>query len=98
GRADAFGGGEIKRVEGLDLGKARLAESLADHGLVPRRLLGAQDLVQVVLVRPVRIAGLARQTVKRAGDARQLQRARLRDDELAGEGGAHTATSRSQRS
>src|ERR1700688_458829 len=27
GRADALGGGEIKRVEGLDLGKARLAES-----------------------------------------------------------------------
>jgi len=35
--------------------------------------------------------------VKHAGDAGQLQRARLRDDELAGEGaGAHTATPRSQ--
>ena len=40
--------------------------------------------------------GLARQAVKRTGAAGQLQRARLRDDELAGEGGAHTATSKSQ--
>ena len=97
GRADAFGGGEIKRVERLHLGKARLAEPLADHRLVPRRLLGGEDLVEVVLVRPMRIARLTRQRFKRARDAGQFQRARLRDDEIAGEGGgAHAAPPRSQ--
>ena len=83
-RADAVGGGEVEGVERLHLGKARLAQPLADHRLVARGLLGAEDLVQIVLVRPVRIARLARQGFKRARDAGQLQRARVRDDEIAG--------------
>ena len=96
-RADALGRGEVKGVEGLDLRKARLAEPLADHRLVPRGLLGGEDLVEVVLVRPMRIARLTGQGFKRARDARQFQRPRLRDDEIAGEGGgAHAAPPRSQ--
>ena len=56
-----------------------------------------EDLVEIVLVRPVRIARLAGQGFKGARDAGQLQRARLRDDEIAGEGGgAHAAPPRSQ--
>ena len=92
GRADALGGGEIKRVERLDLGKARLAEPLADHRLVPRRLLGGEDLMEIILVRPVRIARLTGQGLKGARDSRQFQRPRLRDDEIAGEGGGTHAT------
>lgn len=89
--ADALGGREIEAVEGLDLGKARLAEPLANHGLVSRRLLGAEDFVQVVLVRPVRVARLPRQAFKHTGDARQLQRTGLGDDEITGEGGGRHA-------
>ncbi len=92
-RADALDGGEIKRVEGLHLGEARLAEPLADHRLMARGELRAEDLLQIVFVRPVRIAGLPRQALKDPGDAGQLERARVRDDEIAGEGGvAHTAS------
>ena len=44
-RVDALSGGEIKRVERLHLREARLAEALADDGLVPRGVLGTEDLV-----------------------------------------------------
>ena len=88
-----------KRVEGLHLGKARLAQPLADDGLVARGLLGGEHLVEIILVRPMRIARLTRQGFKGARDAGQFQRARLRDDEIAGEGGgAHAAPPRSQAS
>ena len=40
-RADAVGGREVEGVERLHFGKARLAQPLADHRLVARRLLGA---------------------------------------------------------
>ena len=91
-RADAVGGGEVEGVERLHLRKARLAQPLADHRLVARGLLGGEHLVEVVLVRPVRIARLAGQAFKGARDAGQFQRARLRDDEIAGDGGgAHAA-------
>ena len=69
-RADAVGGGEIKRVERLDLGEARLAQALADHRLVARRQLGAEHLLQIVFVRPVRVARLAGERLKGARDAR----------------------------
>jgi hypothetical protein len=65
----ALGRGKVKGIEGLDLGKARLAEALPDDRLVARRQLGAQDLVQVVFVWPVRIARLPRQRLEGAGDA-----------------------------
>ena len=49
--------------------------------------------MQIVLVRPMRIARLPGQGFKGARDAGQFQRARLRDDEIAGEGGgAHART------
>ena len=97
GRADAVGGREVEGIEGLHLGKARLAEPLADHGLVPRRLLRGEHLVEVVFVGPVRIARLTGQGFERARDAGQFQRAGLRDDEIAGEGaGAHATPPRSQ--
>lgn len=47
---DALDGGEIKGIEGLDLGKPRLAQSLTDHGLVSRGLLGAQHLLRAALL------------------------------------------------
>jgi hypothetical protein len=70
GRADALGGREVEAVEGLDLGKARLAQPLTDHGLVARGLLRGQDLVEIILVWPMRIARLTRQGFERARDAR----------------------------
>jgi hypothetical protein len=76
GRADAVGGGEVEGVEGLHLRESRLAEPLADQGLVPRRLLRGEHLMEVVFVRPVRIARLAGQGFKGARDAGQLQRPR----------------------
>jgi len=79
------------------LREPRLAQPLPHHGLVPRVLLRTEDLVQVVFVRPVRVTGLPRQSIKHPGDAGQFQRPRLRDDEIAGEGGgAHAAPPRSQ--
>ena len=93
-RVDALGGREIERVQRLDFGKARLSEALADHRFVPGRLLGAEDLVEILLVRPVRVARLAGEAFKDARDARHLQRAGLGDDEIAGDDGrAHTARS-----
>lgn len=74
---------EVKGGERLDLREARLAQPLSDDGLVARQLLGGEHLVELVLVGPVRIAGLARQALEDARDAGQLQRARMRDDELA---------------
>ena len=98
-RADALGGREVEGVERLHLREARLAEPLADDGLVPRRLLRAEHLVQVVLVGPMRIARLAGQGFKGARHAGQFQGPRLRDDEVAREGGgAHATPPRSQRS
>ena len=96
-RVDAVGGGEIKGVERLHLREARLAQALADDRLVSRGLLGAEDLVQIVLVRPVAVARLPGQAFKRAGHAGQLQRARVGDDQIADHrGGAHAPTSTSQ--
>ena len=86
-RVDALGRGEVERVERLHLGEARLAEPLADHRLVPRGLLGTQDLVQIVFVRPVALARLPRQALKRARHAGQLQRPRVGDDEVADDRG-----------
>ena len=98
-RADAVGRREVKGVEGLHLGEARLAKPLTDHGLVPRGLLRREHLVQVILVWPVRVARLASEGFEGARHARQLQRPRLRDDEIAGEGGgAHATPPRSQAS
>ena len=96
-RADPLDGGEIKRVERFHLGEARLAEPLADHRLVARGLLRGEHLVEVILVGPMRIARLTGQGFEGARHARQFQRPRLRDDEIAGEtGGAHAAPPRSQ--
>jgi len=44
-RVDAVGGSEVEGVERLHLGESGFAEPLADHGLVARRLLGAEDHV-----------------------------------------------------
>jgi len=95
--AHAIGGREVERVERLDLGEARLTEPLADYGLVARRLLGGQHLMEIVFVRPMRIARLASERFKGPRDAGQFQRPRLRDDEITAEGGgAHAAPPRSQ--
>jgi hypothetical protein len=82
-RADAVCRGEIKRIERLHLGKSGLAKPLTDHRLVTGGLLGAEDFVEIVFVRPVGVARLAGETFKDAGDAWELERARLRDDEIA---------------
>ncbi len=81
----------------LTSGKRALAEALPDDRLVPRVQLGAQHFLQVVFVRPVRIARLTGQALEGPGDARQFQGARVRDDEIAGQRGvAHAGTSVSQ--
>ena len=96
-RADALGGGEIKRVERLHLGKARLAEPLPDHRLVPRGLLGAEDLVQIVFVRPVRIARLPGERLQTCARRRAASGARVcATTRSRVSGGAHAATSPSQ--
>jgi hypothetical protein len=98
-RADALGRGEVERVERLHFGEARLVEPLADHGFVPRRVLGTQDLVEIVFVGPVGIARLPGQALKRPCHARQLQRARVCDDEVPHDRGrAHAGTPKSQSS
>src|SRR5437867_3006555 len=97
-RTDALDCREIKRVERFYLWEARLAQPLADDGLMPRGDLRVEDLVQIVFMRPVGIAGLARRALKDARDTRELEYARVGDDEIAGDGGiAHTASA-SQRS
>ena len=70
GRVHAVGGREIKRVERLHLREPGLVQPLPDHRLMPRALLGAQDFVQIVFVRPVRVARLPGEPFKRARDAR----------------------------
>ena len=92
-RADPLDGGEIKRVERLHLRETCLAQALPNDRFMTRGQLGAEDFVQIVFVRPVRVTRLPRQTVKRARDARELERAGVRDDEIAGDDGrAHTAS------
>ena len=70
GRADAVRRGEVERVERPHLRKARLAQPLANHGLVAGRLLRGEDLMEIILMRPVRIARLTCEGFKRARDAR----------------------------
>jgi hypothetical protein len=99
GGVDAVRRREVEGVERLHLGEARLAEPLPDDGLVPRRLLRAQHFLQVVFVGPMPIAGLSRQGLEDARDARQLQGAGVRDDEVTGDrAGAHEATAPSHAS
>ncbi len=53
--------------------------------------------MEIILMRPMRIARLTREGLKGARDARQFQRARLCDDEIAGErDGAHATPPSSQ--
>ena len=62
-----------------------------------RGLLGGEDLVEVVLMGPMRIARLTRQGFEGARDAGPFQRPRLRDDGITGKGGgADAAPPRSQ--
>ena len=67
GRAHALRRGEIKRVEGLHLGEAGLVEPLADDGFMPRGVLSAENLVQIIFVRPMGIARLPGETFKGGG-------------------------------
>ena len=97
GRVDAVGGGKVEGVECLHLRETRLAQALADDRLVPRGLLGTEDLVQIVFVGPVAVAGVPGEAFKRAGHAGQFQRPRVGDDEVPHDrGGAHAPTSTSQ--
>ena len=68
GRADAIRRGEVERVERLHLRKARLAQPLANDGLVARCLLGSEDLMEIILMRPMRITRLTSECLKRARD------------------------------
>jgi hypothetical protein len=98
-RVESFDRREVKRVERFDLGETCLAQPLADHRLVPRGQLRTERLVQVVLVRPVRVTGLARERFKDARDAGQFQRAGVRDDQVADDDRRrHAGTPVSQRS
>ena len=64
---------------------------------MPRGLLRGEHLMEVILVWPMGVARLAGQGFKGARDARQFQRAGLRDDEITSQrGGAHAAPPRSQ--
>ena len=94
--AHALSGLKIEGVERLDFGKPGLAEPLAHHRLMAGELLGLEDFVEIVLMRPVCIPGLAGETLKDARDTRQLQGPGVRDDQIAGDGGAHAGTAASQ--
>lgn len=87
-----FGGLEVEAVERLDFWESRLAQALANHGLVPRGVLGRQHLVQVVLKGPVLLARLTRQGLEAAHEPGHLERARLRDNQIARDGGAAHCT------
>ena len=63
-RVDA-GGGKVEGVERLHLREVRVPQALADDGLVPRGLLGTEDLLQIVFVRPVGLTRLSGQALKR---------------------------------
>ena len=65
---DAVCSGEVERIECLHLRKACLAEPLADHRLVPRRLLGGEDLMEIILMGPMRIACLTSEGLKGTRD------------------------------
>ncbi len=94
---DAVGRGEIEGVERLHFGKARLAEALSDHRLVAGGELRAEHFLEIVLVRPVRVSRLAGEAFKGPRHAWQLERARVRDHEIARQrGGAHAGTPISQ--
>jgi hypothetical protein len=51
---------------------------------MPRGELRTEDLLQIIFVRPVRVTGLARHALKHTRDARQFQRARVREHEIPG--------------
>jgi hypothetical protein len=95
-RADALGSGEIKQIKRFHLGEARLAQTLADDRLVPGRKLRAEHLLQIVFVRPVRVTRLAGEAFEGPGDPGELERPRMRDDEITGQRRAHAGTSASQ--
>jgi hypothetical protein len=60
-------------------------------------LLGTEDLIEILFVRPVGIACLAGEGLKHPGDAGEFQRAGLCDDEVARDDrGAHLAAPVSQ--
>lgn len=52
GGADPVGRRRINCIEGIHRREARFAQALPDHGLVARRQLRTEHLLQVVLVRP----------------------------------------------
>jgi hypothetical protein len=56
---EAIGDGEIEFVERLHFGERGRVQSLLDGGLGTRRDLDGENLVQVVLVRPVLLARLS---------------------------------------
>ena len=92
GRVDAIGGGEVEGVERLYLREARLAEALADYRLVPRGLLGTEDLVEIVFVRPVgipRLSGQASNARATPGNLRARVWATTRSRTIAGRSCAH---------
>jgi hypothetical protein len=94
---DAIGGRKVEGVERLHLGEARFAKALADHGLMPRGELRAEHLLEIVLMRPVRVARLAGEPFKAPGHAWQLERPGVGDHEIARQGrGAHAGTAVSQ--
>mgnify|MGYP003473007489 CR=1 FL=1 len=65
---EAVGGSEVAGVECLHLREARLAQPLPDGRFVTRAQLVAQDFLQIVLVRPVRIAPDAFKATGQASD------------------------------
>src|SRR5882724_4871800 len=91
----ALGGVEVEGVERLELGEARLAQALAHGRLGAGGDFDGEDLVQVLLVRPVLLAGLAGEALVGAEQARHLERARLALDDLGDDDAAHREPPRS---
>jgi hypothetical protein len=93
------GGGEVEGVERLELREAGVVDAVADRGLEPRRLLRREDLVQVVLVRPVLLTSVSRERLVRSSEPRHLEIARLGGNQLLGDRGAtHSPPPRSHSS
>jgi hypothetical protein len=95
---DALGGVEVELVESLHLGEPSGAQALLDGRLGAGGDLDGEGFVQVVLVRPVLLTCLTGEVLEGSGQARHLELACLRADDLGDDGDAAHWAPPSQRS
>jgi hypothetical protein len=89
GRAHPVGRGEVEAVESLGLRETGSPQPLSHGGFPPRGFLGGKHLVEVILVTPVLLTGLAGQRFVDTGQSRHLEDAGLGGDHFLGERRIH---------